>query len=250
MNYSAIIIDDEERNLKLIEHYLIKYCPLIEIAASYTDFNQAIKGINEHKPAILYLDIQLGKQTAFDLLDEIDTTDLEIVLVTAYDHYALKAFKYSVVDYVLKPIAIEELINATNLAISRVKQKRNFEISLGLEKEESVFLKSEFLTITSLDKIDIVKKDDILFCKSDGRYTTFYLKNKSEIVACKNLGEFEPSLKEDIFFRIHQSYIVNMEKVVCVHKRNGHYCEMSNGARLPIAKRRIEDFNKYLKIKQ
>ena len=85
---------------------------------------------------------------------------------------------------------------------------------------------------------------------SDKITPEFYLKNKSEIVACKNLGEFEPSLKVDIFFRIHQSYIVNMEKVVCVHKRNGYYCEMSNGARLPIAKRRIEDFNKYLKIKQ
>ncbi len=254
MKITALIVDDEEKNINLLNHYILKYCPEINVVSTSSTINDAKDKINQFNPQILFLDIQMQNETIFELLEEIDITDREIILVTAYDNYALRAFKYRVVDYILKPISIEDLIAATKSAISRIKIKLNFEFenNENLNEKYSVDLSAginnNLISINSLDKIDIIDKNEILFCKSDGRYTTFYLKKNEEKVACKNLGEFENLLEKDSFFRIHHSYIINIKQVVCVHKKNGYYCEMSNGAKLPVSKRKLESFNKFLKI--
>ncbi|MBE9577511.1 LytR/AlgR family response regulator transcription factor [Flavobacterium proteolyticum] len=246
--YTAFIVDDEDRNVNIIVHFLNKFCPNIQIIGSSNSFEEAIGKINLLKPEILYLDIQLHNKTAFELLDVIDISEVEIVLVTAYENYAVKAFKYNVLDYVMKPISIEDIVLASNKAISRIEEKEIFDNSKVLEMQINNLEYSSFITISSIDKIDIIKKNEILFCKSDGRYTTFYLKNEEEYVACKNIGEYENILTDNCFFRIHQSYIINLDFVVSVNKKSGYYCEMINGARLPIAKRRQEALNKILKV--
>ncbi len=246
--YTAFIVDDEDRNVNIIVHFLNKFCPNIQIIGSSNSFEEAVEKINLLKPQILYLDIQLHNKTAFELLDVIDISEVEIVLVTAYENYAVKAFKYNVLDYVMKPISIEDIVLASNKAISRIEDKEIFDNSKVLEMQINNLEYSSFITISSIDKIDIIKKNEILFCKSDGRYTTFYLKNEEEYVACKNIGEYENILTDNCFFRIHQSYIINLDFVVSVNKKSGYYCEMINGARLPIAKRRQEALNKILKV--
>ncbi|MCW1148619.1 LytR/AlgR family response regulator transcription factor [Flavobacterium lacisediminis] len=247
--YSAIIIDDEINNLVLLKHFIKKFCLTIEIVGEADSVSSGIDIINARKPKILFLDIKLNDSDVYEILDEIDFTEYEIVFVTAYDEFALKAFKYNAVDYVLKPVLIEDLVLAVNKCITRIEEKERFENHLEDGYKKETLTNSKYISVASMDKVDIIKKDDLVFCKSDGRYTTFFMKNKEEIVACKNIGEYESILVDDNFFRIHHSYIINLDHVVNINKKSGYYCEMINGALLPIAKRRQDSLNRFLKIK-
>lgn len=246
--YKAYIVDDESDNIDLLKYLLKKYCLNIEIIGESSSFQDCINDLKSITPEILFLDIKLNDKNAFDILDVIDASESEIIFVTAYQEFALKAFKYNAIDYVLKPIAIEDLVVSVNKAILRIEEKKIFENQISNSFPASKSNSSSIITITSLDKIEIIKKSDILFCKSDGRYTTFYLTNKSEILACKNIGEFELQLNDDIFFRIHNSYIINISHIKNINKKVGYYCEMINGAFLPIAKRRYQSFSDFLNL--
>lgn len=247
--YDAVIIDDEVGNLVLLNHFITKFCIDINIVGQADSVEMGINLINLKKPTILYLDIRLESRYAFDILDSIDFSDMEVVFVTAFEEFALKAFKYNAVDYILKPLSIEDLILATNRALKRIMEKDIFYKQLELGERKNNSKTSKYVSISSIDKVNLIIKQDIIFCKSDGRYTTFYLNNKEEYVACKNLGEYEQILVEECFFRIHHSYIVNLDYLVKINKKAGNYCEMTNGALLPIAKRRQENLNKFLNIK-
>ncbi|MES2864245.1 MAG: LytTR family DNA-binding domain-containing protein [Bacteroidota bacterium] len=246
--YNAIIVDDEDNNLLLIKHFISKFCPNIDVIDEASSVESAINSIETNQPNILYLDIQLNSSNAFEILDQIDFSEIEVIFITAFDEYALKAFKYNAVDYLMKPLSIEDFIVATNKAIQRIEEKQIFNKQLTEGRKVFENQTSKYVTISSMDKVDIIKKEDLIFCKSDGRYTTFYLKNKTEILACKNLGEYEIILNDDSFFRVHHSYIVNLDYVININKKAGYYCEMVNGAFIPIAKRRQESLNKHLKI--
>jgi two-component system LytT family response regulator len=248
--FTAVIIDDEVNNLIILKHFINKFCLNIEIIGEADSVSSGIDIINIKKPDILFLDIKLKNNNVYEILDSIDFTEYEIVFVTAYDEFALKAFKYNAVDYVLKPISIEDLILAVNKCIKRLEEKIRFESQIQEVVKDSLITTSKYVSIASLDKVDIIKKEDVLFCKSDGRYTTFFMKNKEEVVACKNIGEYESILMEDNFFRVHHSYIINLDHVVNINKKSGYYCEMINGAFVPVAKRRQESLNRFLKIKE
>lgn len=243
--YKAYIVDDESANIDLLCYFLEKYCLNIEIIGKSNLFKDCVNDLNKIKPDILFLDIKLNDRDAFEILDSIDVSVSEIIFVTAYQEFAVKAFKYKAIDYILKPIAIEDLVQAVNKAILRIEERKRF-VNHAIDDIASSKSNSSIITISSIDKIEIVKKTDILFCKSDGRYTTFYLIDKKEIVACKNLGEFELLLCDDGFFRIHNSYIINISYLKNINKKVGYYCEMINGAFLPIAKRRFQSFSCFL----
>lgn len=248
--YDALIIDDEISSLNIIKHFVSKYCLNINIVGEATTVESGIYSIKKHQPQILFLDIQLNDKNAFDILDAIDFSEMEIIFITAYDSYALKAFKYNAVDYVLKPISIEDLVLATNKTINRIEERKVFEKSILKEIKVKSTISSHSITISSIDKVTIINKKDIIFCKSDGRYTTIYLQNKHEIVACKNIGEYEQMLSGSSFFRVHHSYLINTDYLIEINKKAGFYCELINHIKIPIAKRRQEGLNLFLKIKQ
>jgi two-component system LytT family response regulator len=243
---SAIIVDDDNDNLQLLKYFITKFCPLVEIIGECLNVDDSIVLISELSPQLIFLDIQLNDKTAFDILDKIDFSELEIIFVTAYDNYALKAFKYNAVDYILKPLSIEDIILATNKVILKINEKQIFDQQVNNKIKNHLEKTNDFISISSLDKVTLINKNEIIFCKSDGRYTTFFLSNKSEHVACKNLGEYELILNENDFFRIHHSYIVNIKHIKNINKKSGYYCEMTNGAFLPIAKRRQEGLKQIL----
>lgn len=247
--YSCIIIDDEKSNLNLIKHFITNFLPSLKIIGEASNVEEGINVINTVKPDILFLDIQLNEKNAFDILNKIDLAEFEIIFVTAFEDYAVKAFKYNAVDYVLKPIIIDDLIVAANKCIRRIEEKKLFRNSDSKSDKKKAICNSKFLSIPSINKVDIIKVEDIVFCKSDGRYTSFYLKNKEEIIACKNLGQFEDVLDETLFFRIHHSYIINLNYLISITKKTGYYCEMINNINLPIAKRRQENLRTFLKSK-
>ncbi|GIQ61203.1 DNA-binding response regulator [Flavobacterium collinsii] len=264
---NAILVDDDFQNLELLKYFLTKFCPLINIIGEASNVEDSIKLINKLSPQVVYLDIQLHEKNAFEILDRIDFSEIEIIFVTAYNDYALKAFKYNAIDYIIKPIIIDDIVLATNKVIMKLNEKEQFNHFLKQEpepihevitlpsKSESLIHPStsdvasnEHLTINSLDKMVIMRKEDILFCKSDGRYTTFFLDNNIEHVSSKNIGEYNAMLDKTIFFRIHHSYIVNVNHIAKINKKQGYYCEMSNGAKLPIARRRLDNLKSILQI--
>ncbi|MFW0735633.1 MULTISPECIES: LytR/AlgR family response regulator transcription factor [unclassified Flavobacterium] len=263
---NAILVDDDFQNLELLKYFLTKFCPLINIIGEASNVEDSIELINKLSPQVVYLDIQLHEKNAFEILDCIDFSEIEIIFVTAYNDYALKAFKYNAIDYIVKPIIIDDIVVATNKVIMKLNEKEQFNHFLKQETEPvrkvvtlpsqsksiadppSAAVNTDHITINSLDKIVIMKKEDILFCKSDGRYTTFFLENNMEHVSSKNLGEYSSLLDPVIFFRVHHSYIVNINHITKINKKQGYYCEMSNGAKLPIARRRIDSLKKVLQI--
>ena len=249
LKYTAVIIDDEESNVSLISRFVKKFLINIELIGEAYNVNDGIEIINKLNPQIVFLDIQLNEKTAFDILDQVNFGELEIIFITAYKSFALEAFKYNAIDYILKPFSIEEIILSVNKCIQRIEEKNSFEKRILNFNKDNNNKNDKYVSVSSIDKVTLIKKEDIIFCKSDGRYTTFYLKNNTEVVSSKNLGEYEIILNNDIFFRIHHSYIINIDHVVKIHKKTGYYCEMINKINLPVARRRKDALNKYLGIK-
>lgn len=248
----AVIVDDEQNNIDALAYFLNKYCPSINIVGKALTKEKAIQIITETNPQLIFLDVILDEGTGFDLLDEIDNNQFRVVFVSAFDEFAIKAFKFDAIDYILKPIQIDELILAVNKANDNIL-KKNYSNKEQLKEvfEELYSAKKDFdfIAVTTLDKIEFVKVDSIVYLESDGRYTTLHLHENKTILATKNLGEFEKMVDEKAFFRIHHGYIVNVNYVLNINKAAGNYCEMSNGKLLPVAKRRQERLMKFLKIR-
>ena len=250
--YEAVIIDDEIQNLELLKHFLEKYCSsLVKVVGISTEKQNAINLINNLKPAILFLDIRLNNCDSFDILDEIEKYNYKVIFVTGFDKYAVKAFKYNAIDYILKPIKIEEIILAVNKVCEEIKRNQytnEEQVSLLSQNIHNEMNRGKYVAISTFDRIEFVKTKDIVYCHSEGRYTIFYLYDGSNLIASRNLGEYESILNSN-FFRIHNRYIINLDYVVGIHKSGGNYCEMILGNSLPIAKRRKEKLYCFLQLK-
>lgn len=249
---TAVLVDDEPSNSELLQHFIKKYCPRVDVVGCADTKEDAIQIIPQLKPDILFLDIILDEGTGFDVLEAIHTDDLQVIFVTAFDEFAIKAFKYNAVDFLLKPLQIEDLILAVNNAEDRIGKNQfleNNRLQALMNAVSSEKINQDFIAIPTIEKIEFLKTNSITYCKSDGKYTEFHSVNSKMLVSSKNLGEYEQLLDEAVFFRIHNSYIVNLNYVVNINKAAGNYIELENGTSLPIAKRRQESLHKFLKIK-
>ncbi|RMB60942.1 DNA-binding response regulator [Dokdonia sinensis] len=249
---SAVLVDDEPNNIELLSHFLKKYCPRVEVIGQADTKEDAIAIIPQLEPDLLFMDIVLDEGTGFDVLESIDTTNMQIIFVTAFDEFAIKAFKYNAVDFVLKPVEIEALILAVNHAAERVENNQFIEekrLSALVEAMTTEKLNQDFIAIPTVNKIEFIKTNTITYCRSDGKYTEFHLKDKRKVVSSKNLGEYEQLLDDKVFFRIHNSYIVNLNYVQNINKSAGNYVELGDHISLPIAKRRQESLARFLRLK-
>lgn len=248
--YTAFIVDDEVSCIDLLSHFISKYCPEITVVGVPKDIEEARTRIQETKPQILFLDIQVNNSLIFDLLDKINCRKTEVILTTAYQEYTIRAFNYDVVNYLLKPIMVEDLIKSVNRCIAKIKEKKQTE---SIETEGKLLknkAQNSKIIIPSMDKTDVVKTDEIVYLKSDGRYTTFFLNNKTQIVASKNLGEYSTILPQETFFRIHHSYIINVDFLDQIDRKKGCFCVLKNNVELPVAIRRQDALFSFLKNRQ
>lgn len=195
------------------------------------------------------MDIVLDEKSAFELLKEFEDHPF-IIFVTAYDQFAIESFKYNIIDYILKPIQIQSLIEAVERVLIKIEKREliNHEEINRFGKSDSQKHQSNFITISSIDKVSLIKKSDILYCKSSGRYTEFHLKDKTTHVTSKSLGEYECQLAYKEFFRIHNSYMVNLNHLVDITKKSGSNCRLIDGTELPISRRKYDKLLQYLKI--
>ena len=242
----AIILEDEGDSLKLLSGYLKDYFPQINLLAAVDSVKACVDAINDFHPDVVFMDIQLRGETSFDLLDKLGEINFEIIFTTAYDSYMLRAIKLSAIDYLLKPINVPEL----KIAIEKVEKKINREMfNKSLEVLMNNF-RSNYndhkIAISSADGFIFVKISNIIYLKSDGAYTYFFLKHNEKIITSKNIREYEDLLADHNFFRVHKSYIVNMGEILKYVRGEGGYVIMSNNAAIDVSRRRKDDFLKML----
>lgn len=245
---SAIIVDDEISNIENLTILLQKYCPKISVVATATNAEQGLLLIREVKPAILFLDIQMPGKDGFDLLKGITNPDFEVIFVTAYDQYAIQAIKFSAIDYLLKPVNINELVNAVDRAALTAEKKKHNERLENLISSISNKSQLRIAIVTSKETL-FLSPETILFCKSDNNYTSFYLKNGQKHISSKPIFEYEELLSPHRFIRCHQSYLVNSVFIKSWIKVDGDRLLMEGEHEIPVARNRKETVKEAIGIK-
>lgn len=239
----AIIVDDELGARESLSKMIDKNCKQIEVIAKVDSMLSAFEAITNKEPDLVFLDIEMPNGNAFDLLEKFKNINFNIIFTTAYDHYAIKAIKFSAVDYILKPIDPEELINAVKRFENQAGQKstldKQFKTLLSNARPENKLKK---VGIPDGDGLIFINLSDIIRCDSDGNYTFFILTSGKKIIASRTLGEYEQMFADDNFFRVHRSHLINLEHVKKYIKGEGGYVVMSDNSQVEVSRRNKTDF--------
>jgi two-component system, LytTR family, response regulator len=248
MKIAAIVIDDDIDSRDILCSYIKENCPEIAIAGEAATVKETLALLATVKPDLLFLDIELPDGTAFDLLENISEKDFEVIFITAFDQYAVRAFKMAAIDYLLKPIANTVLEDAVIRVVSRIQEKhfsRHWEAFLHNSGQNNNTKKR--LAITTSDGFLFVGLDEIVRLESHSNYTHFYFTNKSKLVSSRTLGYYEDILPKENFMRVHHAYIVNsghIEKYI--RSGGGGILVMCDGVQLPVSQRKKKDTLDYL----
>ena len=240
---NAVIIDDEPLLVKSIAFMLQKYCPKIKIVGTA---GSAIMGktlIESQKPDLVLLDIQMPMGNGFDLLNSFDNIDFQVIVISAFDNYAVKAFKFDAVDYILKPIDIDELIVAVNKATDRIMISRttnNMVTDSIISTNIPVIEKT--IKLTTSKGIVVLDSEKIIYCQSKGNYTSIYFINGDKQLVSRQLGEVEKLLPKECFCRIHNEYIINTTKITNYTKGRGGTVTLKNGTNLNVSAKKKNEF--------
>jgi len=243
----AIIIDDEKDSRELISDIIIHHFPEI-ILETAENVAVAIKKINIFNPDIVFLDVNMPDGTGFDVLRNLKNYNFKIIFITGHEEHAVKAIKFSALDFILKPVNSLELANAVKLALSKIKESNEqIKIETLLTNLNQLNNKPEKLILNTSDKIYIIYTKDIIRCQSDNNYTIFYLKNEDKIIMSKTLKEYESLLPENTFIRIHRSHLININFISHITKRDSGYIQMKDNTEIPISPKKKKVLFKMIK---
>lgn len=233
----AVLIDDEISNLENLRTLLEKHCPQVTIIATAQNVNNAVDVIEKYLPDLVFLDIQMGEQTGFDVLKLLPSRNFEVVFVTAYDQYGIQAVKFAALDYLLKPVDIEELRNAVDKAefkLTRQVQTSQLDFLLQqLKKPETSISK---IALQMQSEIRYVALSEIIRCEADNTYTHFFLSSDEKILVSRSLKEYADLLRPSGFLRTHQSHLVNPKYVKSWLKEDGGILLLMSGEKIPVSK--------------
>lgn len=236
----TIIIDDEVLMRQTLEKLLREHCPNVKLVAQASSVASGIITINRHKPDLILLDIKMDDGTGFDLLKLLEPIDFKVIFITAYDEFAIKAIKFSALDYLLKPVEPEELVNAINKADKLVVKELNTQLSVLADNMQSPNIPSKKIILKTFDNIHLVKIHDIIYCESEDNYTHFYLLDGSRILVSNTLKEYDEMLSEFGFFRVHKSFLINLSHIIRFEKAEGGSVVLTNNNVIPVATRKRE----------
>jgi len=243
----CVIVDDEMRARSGLQKLIENYCEGIEVVGLAESVSTARTLIAETKPDLVFLDIDMPGGDGFDLLEQLDEIPFEVIFATAYDQFALKAIKFSALDYLLKPIDLEELITAVEKMHQKIGQKPNFEKFASLKA--NIAQKSlERMALPTSEGLNFINIKDIIRLQSDGSYTVFHLGAGKNMLVAKTLGEYEEILVENGFFRTHHSHIININRVQKYVRGRGGYVVMDDGSSVDVSARRKDEFLALLKL--
>ena len=239
----CILIDDEKNALEMMEWLLKTYCPDVEIVAMCNSSELGVEAIRQHRPDLVFLDIEMPKMNGFDMLEKFDKLFFEVVFCTAYDQFAIKAFKYSALNYLLKPVDPDDL----KATISRINEKKSapsreqFDLLLQSmnQREKST---PQRIALTTGDGLIFVPTADIIYCEAESNYTNVVLTGGKKILVSKVLKEIDEVLSGPDFYRVHSSFLININRIKKLVRGDGGYIVMDNDATVSISRSKRQEF--------
>lgn len=237
----AVIVDDEEKALRSLEWELTNFSDEIQVVASFTNPFQALEYLDKNRPDCIFLDIEMPTMDGFQFIQKMQGDEVAVVITTAYNQYAIKALKNEAIDYLLKPVDSDDL----EATIDKIR-KHNLR-NLTADRVEDILLKhnstssKKRISFNTDGKLVFLEDDDILYAESDGNYSTIYLSDGNKLVLTKKLKEVGEILPDDSFFRIHNSYIVNLNMIKEFLKTDGYVILKSNH-KIPVSRQKKSDF--------
>ncbi|RPD96628.1 DNA-binding response regulator [Aureibaculum marinum] len=242
----AILIDDEKSAIQSLSWEIENFCEDVKIIESFTDPLDAISAINYLKPDCVFLDIEMPEMDGFQLLNSLKYRDFDLIITTAFDNYAIKAFRESAIDYLLKPIDSDDLVQA----VEKIKKNKN-QNGLGTELKKVL---TDLVPQQGYNKIGLplvgktkyVAPNDIYYCKSDGNYCEIFFVDGSVEMLTKKIKEIEEIISNKYFFRVHNSYLVNINYIKEFVKTEGQYLVLENGTSIPVSRSKKNDLLKLL----
>jgi two-component system, LytTR family, response regulator len=237
---TATIVDDEPYCCETLATLLERYCPGVKVIDVCHSASDALQSIHEQKPNILFLDIEMPHMNGFEMLEKLPAIDFELIFTTSYDQYAIKAIRFSALDYLLKPIDREELQKAVQKVVGRMSHPDPRQIEILLQKLSQQRVSVNKIAIPTMEGLQMIPVDSIISCGADSNYTILLLKNKQKIIASRTLKEIEEMLDDYSFARVHHSYVVNLNEVDKYIKGEGGYLLMSDGTNIDVSRSRKE----------
>lgn len=241
MKLKAIIVEDEKHSRETLKNLLEKFCEGVEVVGMVNGVKEALEMIPDKNPDVVFLDIELQNGTGFDILTQLPEITFEVIFTTAFDQYAIKAVKFSSLDYLLKPIDLEELQQAVEKA-KKAKNKEDYNRQLKTLLQNIKQPKLSKICLSTSDGFEFVNTSEILYCEAGGSYTTFVLKNGKKLLVSKHLKEFELLLLDNHFMRAHNSYLINLKEVKKYVKSDGGYIVMNNDDIVSISRNKKDEF--------
>jgi two-component system LytT family response regulator len=242
----AIIVDDEPYCCEALHILLNYHCPQVKVVGICYSGREALQEIKEQKPELLFLDIEMPQMNGFELLEKIPAPDFDLIFTTSYDQYAIKAIRFSALDYLLKPIDRDELQAAIQKVTERNHHNLTLQLELLLQKMHAPAAQVKKVAVPTLEGLQMVTVDSIISCESDSNYTLVFLKDKQKIVVSRTLKDIEEMLEDYTFFRIHHSYLVNINEINKYVKGEGGYVVMSDGSTIDVSRSKKEQLLKAL----
>jgi two-component system, LytTR family, response regulator len=245
---TALIIDDEKPGRENLNAILSAYFKDIKVVGMAEDTINARKLMNEKKPDIVFLDIELGAESGLDLLKSIHEPTFETIFVTAYEEYAVKAYRTNATDYLLKPIDIDDLKDAIQKIKAKLDAKKVISPVETISNESlATPLSDTYIKVITQDGFELISPDDIIYLKSINYYTNIVLNDSRELITTKTLKDYQKQLAGSTFFRVHNSYIINLKYLKSVISKDSFYAKLTNDVQISISRRRKDEFLSFLK---
>jgi two-component system LytT family response regulator len=237
----ALIVDNEVQMRMALRQLLEAFCPDVTEIEEATGVAKGLAAINMFHPDIVLLDVEMDDGTGFDLIKQLHQPTFQLIFVTAHDKYAIKAFQFSAIDYLLKPVDPDALQTSIQKAINQIKSRDlSGQIDFLLKQLHDKNEIGKRIVLKDIDNIYFLKLNDIFFCEAEGTYTRFYISDKNPVLVSKNLKEYESILEPLGFIRTHHSFLVNPHKITMFDKTDGGSLQLENGMSVPVSQRKKE----------
>ncbi|MEM6805605.1 MAG: LytTR family DNA-binding domain-containing protein [Bacteroidota bacterium] len=244
----AVIVEDEKNSQELLKELIGEYCEGVEVVAIAGNVAEGLAALKEHKPNLLFLDIELPDGDGFQILEKAETLDFDVIFTTAYDQYAMRAFKFAATDYLLKPVDIDELQSAVERVVEKQKEEadsdKGEQLSALIANVRNMGKPFKRIVLPTSNGFTVVNPEDIIRCESDRNYTFIFLNDKRRILVSRTIKEYDEMLRDYNFFRIHQSHLINLAYLKNYTRGRGGYVELSDGTTLDVSARRKSEFLK------
>ena len=239
MTIKAIIIDDEPYCCEALAT-LLEDVPDVEVIAACHNAFDALAAIQKYSPGLVFLDVEMPKMNGFEMLEQLPNVNFEIIFTTSYDQYALKAIRFSAIDYLLKPVDSEELQQAIQKVMQRSQKPMAQQLEILMQKIHQPSTPINKIAMPTMEGLQMIPVESIISCESDSNYTILLLKNKKKIIVSRTLKEIEELLEDHSFIRVHRCYLANLNEVEKYVKGEGGYLVMSDGTTIDVARNKKE----------